>query len=186
MHWKTIEKFIGEQVPDCIKKFLCSCGYDTSMSIQSISQDSIAFIENHINSYGRQVIQQLDCCHSEFYKKQDTFYLLPGHRDLLIGLAKFLAKSDINAMSDHVVNIHLELERPAFSRIMKELIKTALVNEHNGKNNSKYTDIIRNFATYIFLLSGRSCYQVLYENLPLPSVETVCKCFLLLKKLEHK
>lgn len=179
MPWNRIEQIIGEMVPDCIKQILISCGYDTSTSIQSISQDSIALIENHINSHDHQIIFKLNCCHSEFYQKQEIFKLLPGHRDFLIGLGKFLVEPNINAISktnNKDFELQHELQRPGFSRVMKELIETALMNKQNEKNNAKYSDIIRYFSTYIFLLSGRSCYQVLYENLPLPSVETVCKC----------
>lgn len=57
---------------------------------------------------------------------------------------------------------------------MRELIQTALQKENSGKNITRYSDIIRYFATYIFILCGRSCYEVLNKNLPLPSIPTVC------------
>lgn len=64
---------------------------------------------------------------------------------------------------------------PSLPVILKEMIKTALRNAEYVKNHAQYSDIIRYFATYIYIIGGRSCYEVLYENLPLPSVSTVCK-----------
>lgn len=178
MLWQKIENFIGESIPQCIKKILISCGYDTMNSIQNLSHEGIAIIENHINSGNRKVITELSCCHSEFYIKQNTFHFLPGHRDFLLGMKNVLSKIDVNAQCSD------QIDFSGFSVILKELVNTALKNKHNPPNNAKYSDIVRNFATYIFLLSGRSCYQVLSENLPFPSISTVCKY--LSKKLKYQ
>ena len=62
-----------------------------------------------------------------------------------------------------------------FSVILKELILTAIHNGNLSKNNAEYSDIIRYFSTYIYLIGGRSCYEVLSQNLPLPSRSTICK-----------
>lgn len=59
--------------------------------------------------------------------------------------------------------------------ILNKLIKTAEFNELKDKNHATYSDEIRYFATYIFLLCGRSCYEMLRSNLPIPSVKTICK-----------
>lgn len=62
-----------------------------------------------------------------------------------------------------------------YSFILNEMIKTAESNMYRDKNHVIYSDTIRYFSTYVFLLCGRSCYEMLRSNLPLPSVKTICK-----------
>lgn len=174
MCWENLEKYLGENVPVCIKKILTSCGYNTLISLQSITSDSIARIESHINENCTDVIHELDCCYHDFYKAQKTFKFLPGHYDFLINLAKYIDNSS-NVECDYFNLMKSVKNHSGFSKIMKELIFTSLQNDAVSKNNACYSDIVRYFATYIFTLCGRSCYEVLYQNLPLPSISTICK-----------
>lgn len=163
MNWTKVEEINREKLPKCIKEILNSCGYDTFGSLNGISEESLKEIENHINT-SRATIEALDCCYSEYYKSQDEFKLLPGHRDLIVTLSKLNYFANEQPHSVH--------DSQKFSFVLKELINTATMIENKC---SKYSDIIRWFATYIFLLCGRSCYEVLNHNLPLPSTRTVRK-----------
>lgn len=85
--WSKIDEIFattGDAMPKCIKKNLIACGYDTLMSMKNISVESVNEIENEINTNARHLIQQFDCCYNEFYKKQSTFKLLQGHKDLIL------------------------------------------------------------------------------------------------------
>lgn len=187
MLWSNIEEIVGESIPMCIKKILLCCGYDTILSLQNISVETVNRIEKHVNEHVLNIVQEFDCCHESFYKDQTIFTFLPGHRDLLITLSKVLSKpqADFNSGTQneqkceslkHAFNFVQGVERhPHLSVLLKEMIKTALRNGKFDKHNAEYTDIIRYFATYIYIIGGRSCYEVLYKNLPLPSVSTVCK-----------
>lgn len=62
-----------------------------------------------------------------------------------------------------------------YSVILTELIKTANKNKNRSKNGYQYEDIVKYFSTYIFLLCGRTCYETLNKNLPMPSTKTICK-----------
>lgn len=188
MNWLKVEKIIGENIPKCIKEILSHSGYDNITSLNNISLESI---EKYINEHGRDLIRNLDCCHHEFYKKQISFKFLPGHSDFLLNLSKHVSK----CMSHHAeacaksapkqngsfnkstgalkLAEKFNKEKSGFSIILKELILTALQNENC--NRPSYSDIIRYFATYIYLVGGRSCYEVLCQNLPLPSRSTICK-----------
>lgn len=192
MVWLRLERILGESVPICLKKILISCGYDTLTSLKCISMESIIRIEKHVNECESNIIQELDCCHHEFYQTQNVFKFLPGHCAFLLMLTKSInhhyghtclefssenqyesfefAEPMTHAMTK-AVNRHAGL-----STIMKELIHTALQNETVAKTHAQYSAIVRYFATYIFLLCGRSCYEVLYNNLPIPSISTICKC----------
>lgn len=194
MLWSKIEQIIGENIPMCIQKILLCCGvtllcgYDTMLSLQSISVETVNRIEKHVNEH-RNIIQDINCCHETFYKQQTVFKFLPGHCDLLITLSSALSKTrskiDFNSGTQNeskcesvnqAFNFAQAVEHhPNLSVILKEMIKTALRNAKYVKNSAQYTNIIRYFATYIYIIGGRSCYEVLYKNLPLPSVSTVCK-----------
>lgn len=163
-------------MPKCMKKILIACGYVTLASIRNISIESINQIENVINVSASHIIQQFDCCYSEFYKKQNGFKFLPAHRDLILYLPKMIDENlkhdnrDPDAMLIESINQH-----PGLSVILRELIKTAINNYKSPKTQATYSDIIRQFSTYVFILCGRATYTVLLNNLPLPSIPTVCE-----------
>lgn len=192
MFWLKIEEIIGEDIPECIKKILSSCGYDTVLSLQNISLETVKRIEKHVNEHLCNIAQELNCCHKDFYMMQREFKFLPGHSDFLIGLSRVLSKcnqeqnkrdseNDMKQNNDNEPKyepfhfVRTIKEHPRLSVVLKELIMTALRNGGKANQNSQYTDVIRYFATYIYIVGGRSCYEVLYKNLPLPSVSTVCK-----------
>lgn len=179
MDWCIVEKIIGETLPECIKLFLSLCGYDTLTSLSYFSRECLTDIETHISKNLDQ-IQLLDCCHAEIYKAQNHgFSLIPGHRDLVLAVSEQISIHLATQKNQHKTscnNLNEVIQRHAsLSVIMKELVKTSLQNAELSKNNAEYSDNIRFFATYVFILCGRSCYEVLRKNLSLPSVSTVCK-----------
>lgn len=58
------------------------------------------------------------------------------------------------------------------------MVKIARQNADKDKNHAQYSDSIRFSATYVFLLGGRSAYEFLNSNLPLPSTKTIRKFLL--------
>lgn len=176
--WSNLEKYFettGDSMPKCVKEILIACGYVTSASIQNISVESINQIENEINLNARHVIQQFNYYYSELYKKQNTFKLLPAQRDLILYLPKINFQ---NLKHDHKDSDEMLIEsinqHPGVSVILREMIKTAVRNHKLTKKRAQYSDIIRYFSTYVFILCGRATYTVLHDNLPLPSIPTVC------------
>lgn len=193
MDWYEVEKLCKESLPSCVKKILSWSGYNTILSLQAISSESLLQIETHINIHCLGMIKNLDCCYSEFYSEQKLFKLLPGHQDLILEVAKVIKCQLHDQLSQNSHFSHESNKRVTcgvsvknaydfneyikkhcgLSTIMKELIQTALKNSKSHKNHAEYSDILRFFATYIFLLCGRSCYKVLCDNLPFPSISTV-------------
>lgn len=157
---------LGEPIPLCIQSFLCECGFTTLSSIRGINTSSVVEIENHIQSYGSEMIRNLSCCFSKIYNAQERFKLLPGHRAFILELPKYLSECE---------QIAVNPIDQSFSFVLQEIIKTAQLNFGKGSNNHVFNDKMRYFSTYVFLLCGRSCYEFLRQNLPLPSVRTVCK-----------
>lgn len=76
--------FEEHEIPECVKKILIVCGYDTIASLRNLKYGSILAIERHMRLYFHETIQELTCCHSNFYKQQNQFEFLPGHRELIL------------------------------------------------------------------------------------------------------
>lgn len=64
-----------------------------------------------------------------------------------------------------------------YSVILSKLIESANKNKNISKHAYQYDEIVKNFSTYIFLLCGRTCYETLNKNLPIPSTKTICKYY---------
>lgn len=154
-------------MPNCIKVVLGLSGFDTIFSLYKIDVGEISKIEKHVNAHRMHDIQELRCCHSEFYSARQQFKFLPGHVAILLALPKYAINFMIS--QDKLV---LNDNHPF---ILNEMIKTANSNMYTDQNHASYSDVIRFFATYVFLLCGRSCYLMLRENLPFPSVKTIRK-----------
>lgn len=182
MAWTIVENIIGECMPKCVQKLLTACGYSTLLSLKSISAESIVQINEHVNVHCRDLIQNLTCtypeCSCECYKNQFKFQLLPGHREFILAIAKAIDQPDKCEHENHDENEYELLmkaveKNSTFSVIMKELMKTALQNGQYTENHAQYSDSIRYFATYIFIVGGRACYTALCKNLPLPSISSI-------------
>lgn len=169
MNWIKLEKIIGESVPDCVKTFLSACAYDSFLSLQNISLESIEEIERHMNNCPEK-IESLKCCHSSAYKSQDEFKLLPGHKDFLLSISKY----KFNLDSAHKVDSK-DTRNATLPVVLRAMVEMCMQNAGTNKHHSQYNDLIRYFSTYVFLLAGRSCYEFLRSNLELPSTKTVCK-----------
>lgn len=167
------EKFIGEEIPACVKIVLGLSGFSTLLSLDSITHSDILKIEDCITEHFSEIIIQLKCCHSEFYKSQmffqKKFKFLPGHATLVAALPQYVKAYQI-AYQKKIFEL-----KGRYSFILNELIETAEANQFKSANQANYPDSVRYFAIYIFLLCGRACYNMLQSNLPIPSTPTICK-----------
>lgn len=171
INWHQIELKIGE-LPLCIKKFLSFCAFNSFNTLKELNAQKISEIEQCVSEYGQALLGELDCCHSKTYKNQTTFRLLPGHRALLLDLPNHMQNHDF------IQNDQGNIQKQSYDNIyplLSELVKTAEENAHKSKHLATYSDKIRYFFTYIYLMSGRSCYETLYQNLPIPSIKTICE-----------
>lgn len=152
-----------------MKRPLILCGYDSLFSLREINESKIDKIENHITVNHMETIKTFNCCHSNYYKNLTTFRFLPGHASIISALPKYIENYKIAYQSSN-----FELNG-RYSFILEEMVRTAESNLFKDSNHATYSDTIRYFATYIFLLCGRSCYEMLRANLPLPSTKTICE-----------
>lgn len=170
MNWVAFENFIGEEIPQCVKRVLIICGYDSLFSLCELKETHIETIENYITANHMETIKAFNCCHSNYYKNVTIFRFLSGHAAIVSAIPKYVEKYK---------NVHKSSNfdpKGRYSFILEEMIRTAEANLFKDPNHASYSDTIRYFATYIFLLCGRSCYEMLRANLPLPSTKTIRKC----------
>lgn len=167
-NWAEIEKIIGDTLPPCVKSFLNLSACESLTALREINENNIVEIGEFMSNCDRNVLDELDCCHSEQYKKQTKFKFLPGHRAVLLSLPNKIRQNSEKKCEKKCVQSNTE-----FPVILNELISTAQENALKLKNSSEYSNTIRFFFTYIYLMSGKSAYETLQKNLPIPSTKTI-------------
>lgn len=166
MEFTNLEVLIGENIPECVKKILVFCGYNTISSLKNISVKNVEEIEDFVNkgSSGRELIKSFDCCYKKTYSEQTEFHFLPGHKSVVLALPEIA----------HQYSQQKRFEIPShFPFILRELIETAENNK--DKFRPMYSDAIKSIGTFLFLKCGRSSYEFLSKNLPLPSINLIRK-----------
>lgn len=138
-----------EEIPNEIINILTSSGFDNILALSELTKEDISDIEK--------------CCDK---------ILLPGHRKFIIALGK-RAKDFESSLGNIKKKGKVDISATSF--ILQELLKTAAQNANVNPKQHRYSEVIQWFATYVFLIGGRSAYEFLASNLPLPSVSTVCK-----------
>lgn len=158
----ALEKAIGEEIPICVKYILENSGYNTLAAIRCINPGSIQRIEKFFNDNIEKLVDGLI---GTEYESVRPFAVIPGHCAIIESLPRYL---ETPTQSTAVAKL------PIFSQIMKLLIDTAEQNAGRNAKGKRYQEDLRNFSTYIYLMCGRSCYETLSANLPIPSVNAIC------------
>lgn len=83
--WSRLESFVKVKYPPCIKEILIFSAYTTEISLLELDEFKLESLESHIDE-NRQVLTNLNCCHSDVYKNQSKFQFLPGHRAAILGI----------------------------------------------------------------------------------------------------
>lgn len=181
--WVNLERCMECKVPMSLKYILWKSGYDTIISVKQMNEKRIEELESFIQKKRSEIL--LDTTLNEnydmsgdmcVYQKQTTFQFLPGHKKILFDLPEQIQKMQselaLQSTSNHDYALNNANE---YSIILSELINSAKRNKNKSKHAFHYDDTIKFFSTYIFLLCGRTCYETLTKNLPIPSTKTVCK-----------
>lgn len=108
-----------------------------------------------------------DCSHIEYYKNSQNFKFLPGHRLFILKFSESLPEADGNDAFQRA------FQHPAFSPLLQNLIQTALKNYDKSSTNKRYSNLLTDFAIYIYIMAGKAVYEVIAANLPLPSTSTI-------------
>lgn len=81
----------------------------------------------------------------------------------------------ISAIEQPVLNQH----STDFTHILKLILESAENNLGREPKGRRYNQCLKEFSTYIYLMCGRSCYETLSANLPLPQANTICNRMIL-------
>lgn len=144
-----------------------AAGYDRWTSLKEIKAQSIEEIEQFINE-NRWLISEIP--DESTYSKIQPFQILPGHRVLMGKIPKYIQKIEENRDNESVT-----WNLSDFSLILRCLIETAQSNSVRNIKTPRYSETIQGFASYLYLMCGRACYDTLSENLPIPQSNTICK-----------
>lgn len=104
------------------------------------------------------------------YEHVQPFEIAPGHRVVIENIPQYVKQiKTVEQISkfDTVAN--------DFSFVLKMLIETAENNSGREPTGRRYSETIQYFATYVYLMCGRACYETLCANLPIPQANTICK-----------
>lgn len=177
--WVKIENAIKQNIPKNIKILLSVGGYDSLLAIKTIDNEKLNILQKYLQNLiksDHQLLAKLDKSDktSLVYSSQNSFTFLPGHASIILALPHYIAQSISNSI-DFGNEIDLCEEPDEFSPLLSKLIESARKNRNENKNANRYEDTIKDFSTYIFLLCGRTCYETLHRNLPIPSIKTICK-----------
>lgn len=128
-------------------------------------------MENFIECRLRENINKLQCCFSDFYRENRPFKFLPGHRLQIQVLSEKLREYRSNNVQISGQNPDLE----EYSVFLKELIASFKYNFGKIPTQHRYSEIIKYVSTYIFMLGGKKCYEILSSNLPIPKTPSISK-----------
>lgn len=195
----SMEFFLGMKIPNCVKTILIGSGYDNKLCLDCINKEKLKEIENFARRSLHDTINNLSCCHSESYKSEiqlGRFEFIPGHSTLILKFPAIIAEIEQSNQLETKSKILAEMStqlcfwekldevcskvksEPAFSILLKEFIQTALTNFEKLPNSKRYSEVIKYFSIYIYILCGRNCYEILSSNLPMPASSTVCTFFI--------
>lgn len=163
-----MESIIGEEIPEPIKFILTSAGYDSRLALKKITSERITEIEDYFNANIENLSSGLV---GSCYENVQPFKVLPGHRALIENLPQHL---DEIISTEKPVSIQYTND---FTFILKKLIESAEKNSSREAKGCRYDKCLKYFCTYVYLMSGRACYETLSANLPLPKASTICAYF---------
>lgn len=145
------EEYLEYSLPDQIKTILIENGFDNDISLSQLNEDFISILEGTVSN---------------------VFKFLPGHRVLLLGLSKRVEGYREWKKENKTTSIDL-LNSQNVSFIFKELMKTASNNCNVEAKRRRYSDAIKNFGIYLYIMCGKQAYEVISNNLPFPHPGTI-------------
>lgn len=160
---------------------MSGAGFEDENSFAGLKESYLNEVEKYVNKHLRSTIDSLTCCKSEAYKSQKDFEFLPGHRILILYYAKQMQlkqkaslESKIALASNNLAFLEQARKHPAFSFLLKEFVTNSITNFQKKASGHRFTETIQAFSTYIYMLCGRNCYEIICNNLPMPQPSTVC------------
>lgn len=143
-----------------LHNILNKSGFDNEIALSEMNLDIISEMES-----------------IETQNSGTAFRFTPGLKCTLLGLPKKIQEyNEWNAKNQTTVS---DIENSKnISFIMKEMVKTAIKNDDVDPKRRRYSDTIKDFATFLYMMCGRASYEIISSNLPFPQPSTICKIIL--------
>lgn len=164
--WNSFNSFLGGNIPNIIVKILEASGYENTTSLIGMNDKEIIEIQNFVRKNLRSLVEK-----SPQYSTYSPFIFLPGHKKLLLIIGKKAEEYDKAQKKKPDSNPIYNDATP----IMKELMRSMEANLNVTPTGRRYSEVCKDYAMYVYMLSGKAAYEVLCNNLPLPQAATVCK-----------
>lgn len=136
-------------------------GFNSAIALKELTPDCIEEIEKLV-----QINRHL--FPGTTYENIDNCKLLPGHRLVILSLAKHVNESSVKSTENTNQPLNLSV-------ILQKLLETVQLNDNKQPKQFRYCEVIRYFSTYVYLMCGRACYETLSNNLPIPKACTICE-----------
>lgn len=93
--WYEIERDIGGQIPEIVKKVLSKCGYEIRFCLENLATTDIDEIENHAKTHLKDKLKRWLKNDSEYqHSNISEFAFLPGHRKIIALFPKKLSAAN--------------------------------------------------------------------------------------------
>lgn len=143
--------------------------------MKRLNEENIIVLEKYVSTNLKHLLE--NTVYSDF--ETDNFSFLPGHTNLLLTLPDCIRKFEMNDKTRKpnvaAQNSNFNLDSLPLSFLMKELIRSGIDNSSKDARHRKFSSVIQSFATYVYMMCGKACYEILSQNLPLPQANTICK-----------
>lgn len=153
------------EIPEIIVHILRKSGFDCRTTLAHINLETIAEIEEFANE-NREILN------GSRYENMVPFKFVPGHRIILRNFPNY-----IEQVKNMESNIEQKLNLSQFPYLLKCFIETAQSHANKSVKAFRYSEHIQSFSTYIYMMCGKSCYDTLSANLPIPKASTVRKLY---------
>lgn len=149
-------------------------GYNNNIALKGLNEEKIISLEKYVAKNLKHLIQ--NTVYADF--EMGDFSFLPGHTTLLLALPDYVKRFEMNN-TKNCSSSNINLDRFPLSFLMKELIRNGIDNSSKDLTRDlrhrKFSPVIQSFATYVYMLCGKACYEILSQNLPIPQANTICK-----------
>lgn len=156
-----IENQNDDEIPESVVYILYNTGFTTKAALKSINEESVKDIEAYFDENFNELICGLP---DNQYKR--PFRILPGHRAIILSIPSMITTEIKSVKNDSKSSNDV-------SFVLKWLIDTSEQNVGRQLTGRRYEKKLQLFATYLYLMCGRSCYETLHANLPIPAADTI-------------
>ncbi|KAJ6636932.1 hypothetical protein Bhyg_09658, partial [Pseudolycoriella hygida] len=176
---------IGRLTPS-VKSMLTSTKVNHSKTSDDTSDDTpvVATLSGTHYSGGRKKFLKRKDTRSRRYRNQRRRYrsilykqpLITESFKILNEIDKLCAvNKELTEAISHLLDDKPEIEL-SHSAVLNCLVRASTRQKSvKGKTGQRHETSMKDFASYIFMLGGRLCYETLYKNIPLPSPTSIAR-----------